>query len=427
MPLDERPCTVALLPNLKQFSDEQLDRVTQASPLFLDRRWFRLVDAVDVSALANGPLEVRYAVVTRGDDPLAICPVLISRRSEVYRFYSFERTFFTKPYVDLAKLSPKAAPYAPWLARAASLYRRAANSVGDLGEGWVLAISPLSQRGGVAVDPAQAPGPLQQKILERLQALAEEEHLPLCFAGVSDDEPALRARLCENGFEEVFLHYDNVLQVPGSFDDYLEHFKSDARYHVRKELRRSAAAGVRFELAASPGALGAELCELYRATQSRYGDDYLGMPRPLWAEMERHLGSACQVVLGRREGRLLGFNLLLHKGDLWAFRVGRSYEQHSGEEDAFYFNLMFYETVRRAVSLKASRAWLGPSAWETKRRRGSLAASLFRYFWFPEKKARMLFTPYLRFYSHVARKTLDFAARPSSWLKATKPQAQPVS
>jgi len=56
-----------------------------------------------------------------------------------------------------------------------------------------------------------------------------------------------RQTLVERDYEELFLVYDNLLQLSvRSFDEYLGLFRSDARRLFNREMKQARAAGVRF-------------------------------------------------------------------------------------------------------------------------------------------------------------------------------------
>jgi predicted N-acyltransferase len=292
----------------------------------------------------------------------------------------------------------------------------------------VLAISPLSWRGDIALARLSAEDEqvVRDAVIAALQDVAREEKLPLCFFGVQEDKTELRRALAQQGFAELFLVYDHLLHVPGrSFTDYLDQFRSDARRLVNREIKQARDAGVRFELTQDFGRVSARLAELREATYSKHGEDYLNYSAAFWAALERYVAPRAEAIIAYCGRELIGFSLLLNKQqELWFATIGRVYEG-DGERAPVYFNLAFYEPVKRALALGAKRIWFGPGASEAKRRRGARGCVLYSFLWFPRRWSRALLMPYLDSYSRVNYRLQRADMRPSSYLKARV--ADPVS
>ena len=415
--------TVEVRDSLTHVSDAALDYVTSGSSVFLDRRWFRMLDALDLAPLVRGEVALRYVVVRRDGEPAGICPFLVTRSKSIYWYYSFDKYFFSSWQEKLLRLDPARADWIRKVSRILAAYRGFARATGVRTNGWVLAISPLSWRGDIAVARLSAEGEqvVRDAVIAALQDVAREEKLPLCFFGVQEDKAELRQALGQRGFAELFLVYDHLLHVPGqSFADYLDQFRSDARRLVNREIKQARDAGVRFELTQDFGRVSARLAELREATYSRHGEEeeYLNYSAPFWAALERYVAPRAEAIIAYRGRELLGFSLLLNKqGEVWFARVGRAYEG-DGERLPVYFNLAFYEPVKRALALGAKRIWFGPGASEAKRRRGARGCVLLSFLWFPRRWSRALLMPYLERYSRANHRLQAGDMRPSSYLKA---------
>ncbi len=407
--------------SLSDLGDDALERVTRGSSVFFGRGWFRMLDALDLSALVGGSIELRYVVVRRGGTPVAVCPFLITRSRSIYFFYSLEKFFFTSWQAELLRLDPARAGWIRWVSRIVAAYRAFARVTGVETRGWVLAVSPLSHRGDIALAdlPADEQERVRAEVLGALEETARDENLPLCFFGVPEEKRALRRQLVERRFEELFLVYDNLLELPdGDFAAYLDRFRSDARRLFQREMKQARAAGVRFEIASGIAPLSERLAELYDATYSKYGEEHFHHPAAFWSALERFVAPQAEALVAYHGGDPVGFSLLLHgQGDLWFYRVGRSYEGEVGEAPV-YFNLAFYEPVRRAVQLGARRIWLGSGAWEAKRRRGAVGHAIYSYLWFPRRWSRGVLMPYLKTFTQISREQMAAATQPSAYLKA---------
>lgn len=413
--------TAHVLDSLTSFTDEQLDRVTATAGVFFDRRWFRMLDAIDLEPLVRGKIAMRYVVVTRDTEPVALCPFIVTRSESIYFFYSLKKFFFTSWQTELLRMNPEKATFIRWIGGVVAAYLGFARATGAGTEGWVLAVSPISHRGDIAITDLPAPDEqaVREKVIDSLQEVANDENLPLCFFGVQQEKDSLRQSLVRRDFAELFLIYDNLLQLPvSSFAEYLDLFRSDARRLFNREMKHAREAGVRFEITHDLDEVGSSLERLYDATYSKYGEEHFHHPASFWSALGRFVAPHAEALIAYRDGEPVGFSALLHKNeDLYFWRVGRSYDGEIGDAPV-YFNLAFYEPVKRALELGAKRIWLGSGAWEAKRRRGAVGHALYSYIWFPRRWARWVLMPYLETFTRISQEQMAEATQPSAYLKA---------
>lgn len=277
----------------------------------------------------------------------------------------------------------------------------------------MLAVSPLTVRGQLAIADDVDADRVRRTALETLQAVASDEGLPLCFSGVEARDLEPRSALVTAGYAELFLFYDSVLELPEpGLEPYLARFRSDARRQLRRELEAPTKAGVRFEAVTDEPAQAEALAAMYHRTHLRHGGAHFAVTADYLRAVTRHLGPMATLLCARRGDDLLGFSLLLTKGETWLHRIGRSYDDDDGRA---YFHLAFYEPIRRAGA--APRLWLGPSAYVGKHRRGAVGHALYSYLWFPRTRSRALLLPFLRFHAAMTQRQLAFAAAPTSGLR----------
>ena len=418
---------IRVLDSLSSHGDTQLDRVTASSGVFFDRRWYRMLDELDLEALVRGELKLRYVVVTSGTEPIAICPFIVTRSPSIYFFYSLKRFFFTTWQAELLRLNPARAGFIRWVSGIVATYLAFARATGAGTEGWVLAVSPLSHRGEISMAAMgeEEARQVREAVIDTLQEVSKSENLPLCFFGVQQEKQPLRQALLEREFAELFLIYDNLLELPvRSFREYLDLFRSDARRLFQREIKQAAEAGIRFESTRDLGAISTHLERLYLATYSRYGEEHFNHPASFWSALGRFLSPQAEAIVAYRGMEPVGFSALLHKGeDLYFWRVGRTYDGTAGEAPV-YFNLAFYEPVKRALDLGAKRIWLGSGAWEAKRRRGAAGHAIYSYIWFPRRWARWVLMPYLETFTRISQEQQAQATQPSTYLKARRDRGQ---
>jgi predicted N-acyltransferase len=418
---DEMDFTARVLDSLTSFTDEQLDRVTATAGVFFDRRWFRMLDALDLESLLRGKIAMKYVVVTRDKQPVAVSPFIVTRSESIYFFYSLKKFFFTSWQSELLRMNPEKAAFIRWIGGVVSAYLGFARATGAGTEGWVLAVSPISHRGDVAIAPMPANDEqaVREKVIDSLQDVAKNENLPLSFFGVQQEKNSLRQALIRREFAELFLIYDNVLELPvSSFAEYLDLFRSDARRLFNREMKQAREAGIQFSITRDLDEVSTALERLYDATYSKYGEEHFHHPASFWSALGRHVAPHAEALVAHRDGEPVGFSALLHKNDdLYFWRVGRSYDGEVADTPV-YFNLAFYEPVKRALELGAKRLWLGSGAWEAKRRRGAVGHALFSYIWFPRRWSRWVLMPYLDNFSRISQEQQAAATQPSAYLKA---------
>jgi predicted N-acyltransferase len=413
--------TVRVLDSLTSFTDEQLDRVTATASVFFDRRWFRMLDAIDLEPLVRGRIAKRYVVVCRDAEPVAVCPFIVTRSESIYFFYSLKKFFFTSWQAELLRMNPEKAAFIRWIGGVVAAYLGFARATGAGTEGWVLAVSPISHRGDIAIAPVPAADEqaVREKVIDALQEVASAENLPLCFFGVQQEKESLRQTLLRREFAELFLIYDNLLQLPvSSFSEYLDLFRSDARRLFNREMKQAREAGVEFRITHEIDEVSGSLERLYDATYSKYGEEHFHHPASFWSALGRFVAPHAEALVAYRDGQPVGFSALLHKNDdLYFWRVGRRYDGEVADTPV-YFNLAFYEPVKRALELGAKRLWLGSGAWEAKRRRGAVGHALYSYIWFPRRWSRWVLMPYLDNFSRISQEQQAAATQPSAYLKA---------
>jgi predicted N-acyltransferase len=407
--------TKEIVNSLGHISDEALDRVTSDASAWLDRRWFRLLDSIDLPHLLKGEASFHYVVVRHGEEPVAICPFIVTRSKSIYFHYSLEKFFFLSWQDELLRMNPESERWIRSLSSLVSAYRQFARVMGTGVEGWVLAVSPLTYRGGIAhaEGTAEDAERIRELTISALQEVARSERVPLCFYGLEEEDKDLRQQLVREKFEELFLFFDTYIDMSfKDLDGYLAQFKSEPRRRFKQEMRQPEKLGYRFEVLTDFEHLSAEFERFYEATYSKYGEEHFRHPASFWTQFSQKGAPMMEAVVAYRGDEPKGFVTLLKKGNLlWAYRAGRTSEGE--KENPIYFNLVFYEPLKRALELGSSRFWISPGAWDVKRRRGARAHAIYSYIWFPKRVSRALLLPYLSFFSRTSYAQMSKAVEPA--------------
>lgn len=376
--------------SLKGYSDAELDIATEDAGIFLDRRWFRLLESLPVPALlGGGEVTLRFVVVDAGgaggQGLTAVCPFLVTRSRDVVSYYSLENRFFESRLFT-------------------TLYKKLAWSLGAGSEGSVLATIPFSWRSGVACRhlPPNERRAVHHAAIEKLEAVARQERLPLWFNAVDKDSP-LGEVLRERGFSQVYYAFDTFIDTGvKDFAELLGRFDRTIRRQYGKD-RRWGKLGYRFEVIRDFEALASRFEAFYEATSSKYGGDHFHFPAALGLALARHLGEHAEAVVATKDGAPVGFCMLLRKGEeMFSYRIGRQ-PGPDGEEPPVYFHLLTYEPLQHAVRHGVRRVWLGPGSWETKRRRGAGYKIFHSYYRYPTLRSRVVLGSFISLFSRRAK------------------------
>lgn len=180
-----------------------------------------------------------------------------------------------------------------------------------------------------------------------------------------------RAALPDTG-DVVLAAADCVIDIPeDGLGAYLDALPRKRRAEVRREMRRFAETGHGVELAPLRDCHH-ELADMMARRLRKYGSDFSTeeLARIFAEDAVAYDGDAF-VLMARSEGRPLAFVTLFRWGtDLIARSWGFGEERANS---AFvYFNLAYYEPIRRAAELGVRRLQLGILSYEAKVRRGAV-------------------------------------------------------
>lgn len=225
----------------------------------------------------------------------------------------------------------------------------------------------------LAVDAA-AGGPQAQRIagalVDRARALAAGagcRHLLLPYL----DQAQWR---CIEGYgpaaTAVGQHSKAVLPVRwDSFEDYLAWLPRKRQRHVLDERRQFQGSGIRLREEQLLD-VATDLAPLLTDTENRYGRG-VDLPQIHFylSFLGMHLDGDCRTLVAYRDERPVAFSLLVLRGDYWIVKAWGC-DNASVRSDALYFNLVYYEPIRRAIAEGARLLDFGVGALKAKTLRG---------------------------------------------------------
>lgn len=423
-----------ILDSLDSIPPDILDEITADGHTFGNSGWYRLLDALDLPKLVGGQIELRWVVTTADELPIAVTPLLRARGEGIYFVYSLRKFFFEHWIEEAVRMTPaKQADFAR-LFSVVSGYRRFLEWTGSSLDECLIVASPLSYRSRVAVSPSSPVSrtAVLRSVVARLQQLARQRNLPLWFLAVEEEKDARFAEaLTSAGCAKSFLFYDNCIPLGefATFNDYLGTFRRTTRRAMIRDGKRTLEAGIEFEFTGEIAPLADTFTDLYNQTYSKYGESFFHQPPEFWRALQRHLGTGVEAIIAKREGKVLGFSILLkneRRGEIWTYRIGRTLDpQVAGIP--YYFPLSFYGPIQRAIELGYRRIWLGPASYETKSVRGARQVPLHNYFWFPRRWDRWFLSPFLMVFGKVSQEQIEKSLRRSTRVEVATPAGESTS
>jgi len=240
---------------------------------------------------------------------------------------------------------------------------------------------PSPSADGLLVGPRQgyqthllvAPGMDRRAAAAELVArLRERAAGRACVAMYTTTRDALALRDAGVRAEPVLLEADASLELPsGGWDAWLGSLPARRRTNIAREVRAFEGAG--YEVTHGPLAdCFEQLPGLAGSTQAKYG--HVAATAEHLESLRKHvdnMGSAARVAVCRRPGEEpVGFCLYYVHGDTIFLRwAGFDYDRLAGAAE--YFNLVYYNQVRLAAELGATRIHAGIKATEAKALRGA--------------------------------------------------------
>jgi predicted N-acyltransferase len=235
-----------------------------------------------------------------------------------------------------------------------------------------------------------APGERQRLLTAIIGAAAEaaaaEGAATLAALYCDRDDTELAAAFAANGGVRVPAPSCHVLDLPGTFDDWLASLPSKRAGTQRADRRRLAAAGVAYEVRPLRAEDIDEIVPLELSLYDKYGHGYheseaTGLHRAYLA----HLGADALLVRATREGRLIGFASLVRHGRHAYARQG-GFDPDGCAGLPVYFGAAYHAPITWAATAGVDLLDLSIGADEAKHHRG--ARALARDAWIVPLHAR---------------------------------------
>jgi Acetyltransferase (GNAT) domain len=325
--------------------------------------WLRMLEA-------NGfALARRYTLVSVSGEEGAICCYLVDEKSHI-RFQPLG-LLTSEEVVE------------PWLGCLSPAEREAAGEALSQAAGIpigraAVSVSPFSYTPGLV---GAAPEVVRELIAELERAAADWDCAPTAVLYVDGRDKLLRDALTEAGYIGWITGATAQLPIEWpSLEGYIQSRESrNRRKTIRYELARFDAAGITVGTSLLP-ADTSDLARLTALHEQKHGHGY----HPEFEDMvlqnyRKHLGDNCFIVTGEREGRLVGFLLVLRDRDIWRPGLSGWDESLTTPTEFIYFGLGYYRLIELAIREGATTIDYGLEAYDAKVRRGCVLQPLWCY------------------------------------------------
>lgn len=219
------------------------------------------------------------------------------------------------------------------------------------------------------------------------------------FVSEQDREAFERAEWLSR--RDVQFHWTN--QGYRDFDHYLESFTADKRKKARRERRRVADEGIRFETlhgSQIPSAAIDEVFELHRQTFRRhYNEPYL--TRDCFRALPAAMGDSLVIKRARVDGQTVAAAVFFEGGKALYGRYWGAYEHHH----SLHFETCYHQGIEYCIERGLERFESGAQG-EHKVARGFAPATTWSLHWIVDRRFRAAIADYLQ---HEADDREDYA------------------
>lgn len=326
-----------------------------------------------------------------GSRPLAAIPCYLITDQNTYLFFNVPRLLLDQGSVEQACLFLPG-EQGERLVQVASSLQRYQNQlyptlicVAPYGY-----ISAVCYRLGLTAEENQAVIGQILTALDELAAYYSARCISFMYVPEQSD-PYLPDMLIRSGYHPMLLDADCQLLVTWqSFEEYLATRTRGRRRTIRLDMRTFSESGLSIRLE-DASALTERLASLQINLQHKYGHgSTLNRAMKGYERIKQYLGPWVRVFVAYKETEPLGFALAYEMNGVYYFKqAGFDYEK-LGDSSCCYFNIVFYEPIRQAITKGIRHIQYGMGSYQAKLGRGCQLHNLWGYFLFPGEKPPLI-------------------------------------
>ncbi|MFF5727178.1 GNAT family N-acetyltransferase [[Kitasatospora] papulosa] len=197
---------------------------------------------------------------------------------------------------------------------------------------------------------------------------------------VREQDTALRSALRSKGYAEALVGANCVLPVTwDSFEGYLDIYGPGRQRRVTRERNSFLESGISVSIEPVEPNLD-EIARLQALLQQKYGAGYHpDHERRVFASVVEHLSPYANLLVARRDGRLVAFTMFFEKDGVMYSKMASRDSELTDPSEYVHYNMCYYELAAEAARRGAREIHYGHEAYAAKLHRGCELRPLFWY------------------------------------------------
>jgi len=214
---------------------------------------------------------------------------------------------------------------------------------------------------------------LQNQLIETVEKIADANKASICFLNVTCNESHLINALVRKGYYKTKgTPYTYIDIAWSSFTDYKKYVLKKfplMRKSIPREINKNKKSGVVIKQLQDINGYQQRLYELLKMNHQKYNSGMFPLKADYIGQVKENFGDNAVMYIAVKEGNIIGVSIELRKGsEAVISNVGIDHAR--SQKDLTYFNIVFYEPIKNAMTSGIKRLYGGNSLYKTKAKRG---------------------------------------------------------
>lgn len=224
---------------------------------------------------------------------------------------------------------------------------------------------------------------LQNQLVEEVEKIAAVNKASICFPNVADHESRLLNVLEKKGYcKTKGTPYTYMDIMWSSFQDYKKFIWKkypQIRKSIPREINKNKKSGVIIQELQNINGYHQKLFKLLRMNYRKHNSGIFPLKTNYVRQIKENFGNNAVIYAAIKQGDIIGVNIELRKGtEAVISNVGIDHEL--SQNDLTYFNIVFYEPIRNAMSCGLTRLYGGNGLYKTKAKRGYKVSETYLFY-----------------------------------------------
>jgi predicted N-acyltransferase len=219
-----------------------------------------------------------------------------------------------------------------------------------------------------------------KKLLVEAQKLMEKEELTeIVFFNLSDKDKYVTKQLEQLGYLKMFHFATTILKNKWkSFDEYVMSLKKRYRKTVRSDIKKFEESGAKIKILTDYKEALPKITKLSQNILDHHKSNVYRNREEIIASLYKHLKPYLEILVCEQDGEYIATVAHLEKDGIVGNQVlGLDYEKT--KKNRTYYNIVYYEWVRKIIKKGIPEVYLGTEAYRTKEMRGCTFADKYLY------------------------------------------------